>query len=316
MSSEETGAGLAKASILVLGGSYFLGRAIAASLHAAGAEVICLNRGSRRPEPGTRQIVCDRGDPVALRASLTGAFDVIVDVSAYRPVEVAGVLDALARPPTKYVFISSAAVYDDARASVPFREEDPSGGSRIWGDYGVDKARCEDLLSSRLGQSLFILRPPYVYGPNNYLQRERFIWSRLLQQKPVFVPERGETRVQFMFVETLAAFVTQIALALDVPAGTYNVGESSAYSFNEWIETLASVANTAASIRYVSDPDIPARAYFPFRNSGLTLDVSRFDSIARDRGPLLQSGSALTLASMQGTVDPYAPTAWEKVWLG
>src|SRR5680860_640921 len=113
--------------VLVLGGSGFVSGAILRDLleleTEGGVEVTVLTRGRTRTEwGGVRHVVGDRGDAESMHHALTERFDAIVDVSGYTADDVARVLAAVPEPPQRYVFISSAAVYDSRRTTIPFVE--------------------------------------------------------------------------------------------------------------------------------------------------------------------------------------------------
>ena len=304
-------------NVLVLGGSYFVGLAILDALVAAGATVSMLNRGTKAVSvPGVRHLACDRNDVNALRQYLSENYDIVIDVSGYVPTEISNVIDSLSTLPSKYIFISSAAVYDRELSPPPFVEDGPVGGDKIWGTYGVDKYACEQLLQRALASRLFVIRPPYMYGPNNYVEREQFVWARLLAEKPIFVPSDGNTKVQFCHSDVLAQFVTQIASGDHVSAGTYNIGEGRYYSFLQWIDILAKTAGRKADIRFARTRDVKARDYFPFRDNDLTLDVTRWRSIDASAEVTLDSGLAQTLEwFLQKDLIRYEPTSVERAWL-
>lgn len=94
--------------LLVLGGSVFLSKAVAADAVARGHDVVALNRGRSGPVPdGVHQVVADRdGDfPEDL-----GEFDAVVDV-ARKPSQVRKAVEAL--PEAHWVFVSTINVYAD-----------------------------------------------------------------------------------------------------------------------------------------------------------------------------------------------------------
>ena len=71
---------------LVLGGSYFIGRALVETLVSEGFEVWILNRGTRKStsDLGVRQLVADRHNYESLDTALKGRyFDVVYDLSGY-----------------------------------------------------------------------------------------------------------------------------------------------------------------------------------------------------------------------------------------
>lgn len=65
----------------------------------------------------------------------------------------------------------------------------------------------------------------------------------------------------------------------------------------------------------VTDPAIPARAYFPFRQAELTLDVSRLAALGPIGDVDLATGLTTTLAWFRDNGGlPDVPTAQERVW--
>ena len=107
------------ARALVIGGTLFIGRALVDRLLERGDEVTIMHRGSGTPY-GDRvsEIRCDRNDVAAVRAALDAAsFDVVYD-NVYdweRGTTAEQVIAAAraARGVSRYVFMSSIAVYPD-----------------------------------------------------------------------------------------------------------------------------------------------------------------------------------------------------------
>src|SRR5215467_2949055 len=96
--------------LLVLGGTAFLGRAVAHAALAAGHDVTCAARGSTgTPPPGARFVRYDRTAPDAF-AAVEGEYDALVDVSS-RPSQVRAAVAALRDRVGHWVYVSSASVY-------------------------------------------------------------------------------------------------------------------------------------------------------------------------------------------------------------
>src|SRR3954467_4538066 len=121
--------------ILLLGGTVFLGRHVAAEALARGHEVTLYSRGlhGRAPE-GTEHVIGDRGDVSTLEGR---SWDAAIDTSGYEPaqVEASAGLDL-----GHYVFVSTCNVYPDWPEK-PVDEDSPT-----WRDgegYGQGKAACE-----------------------------------------------------------------------------------------------------------------------------------------------------------------------------
>ena len=301
--------------ILVLGGTRFIGRTIVDTLLPE-HEVSVLNRGTQPLwDERITQLTADRGVPAQVAAALTADYDAIVDVSAIDPDHVSAVIDALAgRPAVPYVFIGSSAVYDRSAVAPPFSEDDPADGDLYWGSYSTDKAACERLLRAAFGDLLTVLRPPYVYGPLNTEQREQFLWARMLAGQPIYVPGDGGTAIQFNHVRALADIV-EAACTGAMPTGVYNVGEPRAYTFSEYLHILGQVAGVTPRVEFVRDETVPSRAYFPFRDIEVTLQVDRIERTGAQPAIALPAGLAETFrwfSEFRGFPDE--PTEQELAW--
>ncbi len=96
--------------ILILGGTYFIGRHIAGHLLQCGHDVMLLNRGTRISMLPT--LCVDRNDPPAMRAALAGReYDVVIDTSCYDATQALIAEGALSGRYQRWMFLSSAAPY-------------------------------------------------------------------------------------------------------------------------------------------------------------------------------------------------------------
>jgi 2'-hydroxyisoflavone reductase len=303
--------------VLVLGGTRFIGRAIVDAL-LPDCDVTVLNRGSRNLwDSAVGQVVADRDRPVDTAVLAGRLFDVVVDVSGTTPAHVENVLNVIPnRSVTRYVFISSASVYNRSASNPPFIESDLADGDVVtWGEYGTDKAECESLLEvSDLGE-LTVLRPPYVYGPRNSEPREQFIWARILSNRPVYVPGPEPVEIQFCHAGHLGA-VVRAACTGQLPPDTYNVGGRESHTFEQYVDLLGAVAGKVPEKVIVSDQSVRPREYFPFRKADLTLDVSKIAGTgAVLEGPDLATGMAEALDWFRESGEiVYKPTDLERLW--
>jgi nucleoside-diphosphate-sugar epimerase len=164
---------------LVLGGPGFIGVATCKELMRRGVETIAA---SRRPHPYgvfTSHIPFDRTDEEQLARILDEVKpDVLLDLAAYQPVEVAAVIRYFRG--SRYIFTSSAIVYPDLGEERPAREDDfkPLAGEAPGAplEYGDGKRWCETLLARSSGFAWTVIRPPAVIGAGDlriaaYLQR-------------------------------------------------------------------------------------------------------------------------------------------------
>ena len=290
--------------VLVIGGSYFVGRAITEHLVRAGHDVCILNRGSR-PVDGTRQLSADRDDPIAVMEGLGGrSFDWVVDTSCLTGEQARIARGILARRFGRWVHLSSASVYvEDGRS--PMSESQPVGRSAQWGDYGRGKLDAESAHAEIAGRDpapVAVLRPPYVYGPGNAPEREHWLWPRILRGRPVLLPGDGSTPLQLVHADDLARAVVAAAEAeLPDSVSAFNVAPAGeAPSFRAYVGALGRACG--AEPRTVEVPwrklGVAPRDFFPFRDYACVLDGTRFTETTGWSPSLdLDAGLAATFAA-------------------
>ena len=162
-------------SLLVLGGTAWLGREVVAAARADGHDVTVLARGeSGAPPPGVEVVLADRGDPAAYDDVRGRDWDVVVDVSR-QPSHVVGALQALGPRAASWVFVSSSSVYadDDAPGAdedaelLPAHEADGDG----WETYGGRKVACERRVLDTVGDRALVARSGLIAGPGDHTDR-------------------------------------------------------------------------------------------------------------------------------------------------
>ena len=112
--------------VLVFGGTRFMGRYVAQALRDSGWSVTVANRGTRAAMPAVESVCCDRSVPGALDALRGRTFDAVIDFSAYSSSWVAQAGAAFAGNISRYIFISSCAVYSESQR-FPVTEDFPLG---------------------------------------------------------------------------------------------------------------------------------------------------------------------------------------------
>ena len=234
--------------ILVIGGMQFMGREIVHQLVARGDEVAVLHRRDRHDlGPRVRNIQADRGDLDTLTRILgQERFDVVVDMvydweKGTPPGHVEAAARACGERLHRYLFMSSIAAY---APGLNRREDDPLAPDDFPIPYSAHKAGSERALFRLHAESGFpvtTFRPPYVHGPGQPFYREQFFWDRLLDGRPIILPDGGTTPMQWVYSKDVAAACVG---ALDVPdaAGqAFNVAHE-AGTQRSFVETLARVA--------------------------------------------------------------------------
>jgi 2'-hydroxyisoflavone reductase len=210
-------------TLLVLGGTRFVGRALVEAALRTGHHVTLFNRGRTNPSlfPDVEQL---RGDRSSDLSALAGRrWDVVVDVAAYHPADVRRSVEALRGAVDRYVFVSSVSVYasqstpqDETSALAHLEDEaDTSPES-----YGARKAACESVVREAFGEQATIVRPGLIVGPGDSTDRFSYWPQRVARGGTVLAPGSPDDPLQWIDVRDLASFL--LRLVADRRGGTFN----------------------------------------------------------------------------------------------
>ncbi|WAB81330.1 NAD-dependent epimerase/dehydratase family protein [Microcella daejeonensis] len=234
------------ARILILGGTAWLGRLIAASLVARGDDVTCLARGaSGTVAPGATLMARDRREPGAYDEAGSTRWDAVIEL-AYDHDLVTGALEALAPRAEHWTIVSSVSVYaanDEPGADETAALVEPTDPS----DYAHAKVAAEQATADRVGDRLLIARPGLIVGPGDGSDRFGYWVGRfaLAGGGPVLVPGRAQQSAQAIDVRDLAAWVADAARSR--VTGTVNaVGDPT--PLDEVLALAAEVADSSARL--------------------------------------------------------------------
>lgn len=200
--------------ILVLGGTQFLGRAIAAHAVAAGHQVTCAARGITGAVPqGARLVPIDREAAGGLAALEQETFDAVVDIGRH-PGQVRRAVAALKPRAGHWTFVSTVSVYADN--SIPHQTPAtatmlaPSAPDVEYStseNYGPTKVACEQAV----GEHAFLCRPGLIVGPEDPTGRFTYWPLRLASGGEVLAGVAPEELVQVIDVRDLAAWIIHAA---------------------------------------------------------------------------------------------------------
>lgn len=272
-------------SVLIIGGSYFIGKSIAENLFENGYDVTLLNRGTREPfHKEVKQISCDRGNLEEMKKALDGkTFDYIVETSFYDLSWSEVLLKSFKNilKAKAFIFISSSSVYDVENLTIPFAETDPLAENKYWTGYGTGKIKTEKLYTDFFKDTdvrLIILRPPYVYGEENYAQRENFIFYHIINDIPVVVPIM-DYKLQFIYSKDLAKIVEHLISENREKLVVCNVGNKKAVTCTQWIEACSAATGKNAEIIMFDykKHNYTIRDFFPFFDYDNVLDVTEIN---------------------------------------
>jgi nucleoside-diphosphate-sugar epimerase len=203
--------------LLVLGGTAWLSRTVAADAAARGHDVTCLARGrSGAIAEGARLVAADRTSPDAYDIVAQQDWDAVLDVSR-QPGQVRGAVDALAGRTAYLAFVSTGNVYLDS--SIPEADESASLHYPLESeemqspdDYGPAKVACELAVLDRMGADRCLLaRSGLIAGPGDPFDRGGYWPLRFAvpgtPDGAVVVPHVPGLDTQLVDVRDLAAWL-------------------------------------------------------------------------------------------------------------
>lgn len=245
--------------VLVFGGTRFMGRYVCRHFLEAGWEVTIANRGTREPVAGVKHIACDRSVDGAVEVLKGMRFDAVVDFSAYPSQWVRDAAAVLAGNVRRYIFMSSGAVYK--RSDVfPIQEHFELAPHELHRSYSEEKIKSEQALIEFSDKGYFetvTCRLPYVMGLENYEDREAFVLSRIIHDRPVLVPHAGQSVSSFVYAGDVARALLKLATAgSHVNRQAFNVVAPDGVSNLGFVNTCARVVGKPARIHFI-DPDRP-----------------------------------------------------------
>ena len=209
--------------ILILGGTGFIGPHQVRYARERGHTLTLFNRGVTDPDafPNVEQLRGDRAAPDY--ASLEGReWDFVIDNSATDPQWVRDATEVLAGNVGGYLFVSSTGVYypytepNVDETHPPATEGDMEDGSAA---YGINKARCEQVVMERFPDAGVVVRPHYIVGPDDPTDRWTHWPLRVRQGGEMLIPTASDP-VQFVDVRDLTQWM--IHLAEEGRSGIYN----------------------------------------------------------------------------------------------
>lgn len=310
---------------LIVGGTGFLGGAMADAVAAAGHRVTILVRGDT-VRPGNEDVETIRADRYGdLRMLHDRDFDWVFDSCAYTPDAVTALLDAVGGGIKRYVMISSISAYgtfakrglteddpapdatpDDyaVARSVPIAKRASAFG--YGASYGPLKRACEIAAAERLGDRATALRVGLLVGAGDYTDRLTW-WARRIDEargvhRHVPAPGPAERAVQLIDVRDAALFA--LRCAEDDLGGIWNV-TGRPMPFGDLMKALVDATDAPAEIAWVDEqavldagvspwtdfplmaPSVPEFRYF------LEVDTERVRAAGLRCRPLIETLSPL-----------------------
>lgn len=248
-------------TVLVLGGTNFVGRHLTDRFVERGWEVTLFNRGKTNPQlypelahiRGNRKLHEAPGlDNLRKAVDAGRTWDVVVDVNGYEPEHVRATARLLESACDRYVYVSSGAVYQ-----VPF----PTGGDESTAvrddpvrddEYGALKFLCEEEVRKIYGDRSLTLRLGLQCGPHDDTDRINYWVERIRRGGRVLVPAEPDWSFSTVDTRDVAAFA-EMASRTGL-AGTLNT-TGRVITWQEWVETCREAAGSKCEFVWIGDWD-------------------------------------------------------------
>jgi nucleoside-diphosphate-sugar epimerase len=290
--------------LLVLGGTVFAGRTVAAEALRRGHEVVCAARGESGKVPDGAELVRVDRDAEDGLAPLDGEeFDAVVDVAPLSFPWVTRPLGALAERAGHWTFVSTVSVYTDTAtrgqtpATGPVHEPleqhatveqlRAEGGAEL---YGAIKVAAENAVRAALGERAFVVRPGLITGPGDGSDRFGYWPGRFARGGRVLVPAAPDQPVQYLDVRDLAEWI--VTAAETGLGGTFD-GVGPVGRLGGLLADIAAAAGGGAELVPATDDQLTAAGVNPWsgpRSLPLWLPDDHAGLASHDPAPSLAAG--------------------------
>jgi 2'-hydroxyisoflavone reductase len=202
--------------ILIIGGTRFVGHAMAEAALDAGHDVSLLHRHATDDLARATHLLADRDGDLSVVDGLS--FDATIDVCAYVPGQVRSLHEALGDRGGHHLFVSTVSVYEepdgpDADEDSPLLPAAPEGATEVTNEtYGPLKVTCERIAESLYGDGgLAIIRPTYVVGPRDMTARYPWWPLRAARGGAMIAPGPPEAPMQCIDARDMGAWTVRLA---------------------------------------------------------------------------------------------------------
>jgi len=255
-------------TILVTGGSGFLGSSLVARLVGEGHDVVCSTRSPDRRDlyPGAEWHACDLADKTEITSLFARAQPEIVFhyaglASGIRePANVEPTLAANLIATVNLLLASLAA--GASRVVLTGSYEEPAIGATPRSPYAASKAGATAyarMFSFLYGLSTVVLRPAMVYGPGQRDATKLVPYvTRCFLRGETPQLSSGERTVDWVYIDDVTQAFIAAAVTPGISGEVIDVGSGELHSIREVVETLAAKTGASTPAQFGELPDRPA----------------------------------------------------------
>ncbi len=252
--------------VLIIGGTRFIGKAVASLLSDRGHEVILFNRGKHESNLPNRTIIGDVDYLQDFKSTLQALNpDVVVHAIAYTEKHAADAIETFSGLKTRMIVLSSQDRYEafyqlnQGRdvADIPLSEDSPQciqkhywrdrPGAKLYKDYDKNLVTNAFLSAHRSGKlSASVLHLPMVFGPGDFQFKHRHgkIIRRIFDKESQLLLGACEQSRLFTYgyIDNIAAAIVHATENSVCDGKEFNIGEIKSRSFRRWADLYADAA--------------------------------------------------------------------------
>jgi 2'-hydroxyisoflavone reductase len=257
-------------TLLILGGTEFLGRYLVHAAMSRGHQITLFNRGRTNPElfPEVEKL---RGDRNGDLGALAGRrWDAVIDTCGYLSSKVRATAGLLANSVEHYTFVSSISVYRDfSRAGMD--ESGPLGtiqentieDETNDATYGARKVLCERTAEEMMPGRVLSVRAGLIVGPHAGIDRFPYWVRRVARGGEVLAPATPDLPVQLIDVRDLAEWIVHMAEER-IPGIFNTIGPRHRLTFEQMLEACKVASGSDARVTWVAEEFLIKHGVAPF----------------------------------------------------
>ncbi len=237
---------------LLLGGTGAIGSYLAPLLESLGWDVDVTTRSARNHSGRHMKFIQGNAkDDDFLIPLLSKGYDVIVDFMVYKTNEFQRRIKSLLDSRAHYIFLSSYRVYGDNQGA-PIHEGSPRLLETIHDEeylstdeYGLAKARQEDLLTTSKHENWTIIRPAITYSKERFqlgtMEAHEFLRRAIDHKMIVFPREMLSKRTTMTWAGDVATMVSLLLLNEGAYGETFIASTNESHTWDEVLQTYCDI---------------------------------------------------------------------------
>ena len=246
--------------ILLLGGTGTIGTHVAPELIRRGFSVVVTSRSAHASDgSGVEYRQGNAKDDAFLDTLLSERFDAIIDFMIYTTAAFSARCEALLSHTDHYIFLSSYRVYGDTGCA-PITEESPRLLESVndpeylkTDEYGLAKARQEDILKASGRRNYTIIRPSITYAGDRFqlgtMEANEFLVRALHGKTVVFPKEMLSKRAAMTWAGDVGRMIARLVFNEAAYGETYTAASAETVTWNNVLKIYQKILGM--QVKYV-----------------------------------------------------------------